>query len=167
MIQCDEDENCIKNTLEKILHAQRKHNNEHTHCETSCEQSIIKLLNPSCISKKNTVPFILYCDCEPFKVEGVTTFFDHCTNSEKFYCFTTFIFRIKDLKGDCAKLELLKFDSYEKCVSSNNSCSERCICSPCCQLHCKEVDDLIPTGVCVKLDISCFCGIQCLPAVCL
>jgi hypothetical protein len=159
---------CLKETLEKILYAQKKvkDKQEHNPCEISCNQSINELKYPSCNELKNTIPFILYCNaCEPFKVEGVTTFLDPCLKKERFYCFTTFIFKIKALKGDCAVLELLKFDSHGKCVSDNSSCSDRCICSPCCQLHCKEIDDLIPTGVCIKVDLSCFCAIQCLPAV--
>jgi hypothetical protein len=168
LTQDTNDEICVKRTLEKILYAQRKAENRgHSHCETSCEQSIDKLIDPSSNHSKNSIPFILYCACEPFKVEGATTFFDHCSKKEKFFCFTTFIFRIKDLKGDCAILELLKFDCHETCVSNSTSCNQNCICSPCCQLHCQDVDDLIPTGVCITVDLSCFCAIQCLPAVCL
>jgi len=27
------------------------------------------------------------------------------------------------------------------------------------------VEDLVATGICINLDLSCFCGITCLPAV--
>ena len=171
MNQCNDDDEilCIKETLENILLAQKQAEQEECKsCETSCINSIKQLLNSTFIHSKNTIPFILYCNsCEPFKVEGTTTFFDHCSNKQRFFCFTTFIFRIKGLKNDCALLELLKFECNEECISHNSECCEKCICSPSCQLHLQDVDDLIPTGVCIKVDLSCFCAIQCLPAVCI
>jgi hypothetical protein len=157
-----DDDICVKSTLEKILYAQNNVvNRAAADCEVSCEQSIDMLLNPIEEEPKNTIPFMLFCNgCETFKVNGVTTFFDHHSKKEKFYCFTTFIFKIKKLDKNCATLELLTIDPDGKPKHD-----EHCVCTPCSQLHCENVEDLIATGVCVKIDISCFCGIQCLPAV--
>jgi kynurenine formamidase len=111
----------------------------------------------------NTIPLILYCNLEPFKVEGVTKCFDHELNTEKFVCFTTFIFRIIDLEGDCAVLELLKFKNHYQCHPDIRDH----VCSSSCQLNGKDVSDLNATCVCIQVELSCFSAIQCLPAVCL
>ncbi|MFD2443224.1 CotY/CotZ family spore coat protein [Bacillus sp. CGMCC 1.16607] len=161
MEECQESSSCVKNTLEKILEAQKMSKKKECEaCKTSCENSIDKLLHQECNHSKNTIPFILYCNCEPFKVEGVTTCFDECSHREKFICFTTFIFRIKDLKGECAVIELLKIKNHDHCSPYSNNQP----CSLCCQLNCEDIDDLVATGVCLKVDLSCFCAIQCLPA---
>jgi hypothetical protein len=158
---CQDDSICVKKTLEKILWAQK--NAKKGGCEpssVSCNNSIKELLKPNGYSSKNTIPFILYCNgCEPFKIEGVTTHFDPYSNKEKFICFSTFIFRIKDLKDNCAVLQLLKIKF--------DPCRDKDLCSPCDQLDCADVDDLIPTDVCINVDLACFCAIQCLPPVCL
>ncbi|WML50090.1 CotY/CotZ family spore coat protein [Neobacillus sp. PS3-34] len=138
-------------------------------CNTSCNESIHQLLGESKKSKKpkkNTIPFILYCgDCEPFKATGVTTFSCH-SKKEKFACITSFIFRIKDIDNNCAVLELLKIKS-EKDHSSDTdkNCKSKDVCSPCCQINSKDVDDLEKTGICITVDLTCFCAITCLPAV--
>ena len=160
----DDDNLCVQETLKKILEVQKKvKKKECDPCKISCKHSIDKLLHFPYQNKKNTIPFILNCNCEPYKVDGVTTCIDPCSDKEKFICFTTFIFRIKDIKRECAVLELLKFRKHHQCSPSSNDH----VCSPCCQLHCEDVDDLISTGVCITVDLSCFCSIQCLPAICL
>ncbi|ETT87770.1 CotY/CotZ family spore coat protein [Viridibacillus sp. FSL R5-0477] len=161
MEKCHNDSKCVKKTLEKILHEQRNvRKKKNDNCEFSCQSPLGELFKPN---KNNTIPFILYCNCEAFKVEGVTTCFDDCSKKEKFVCFLTFIFKIVELKDDCVVLELLKFKNHNKCVANTKDH----ICSPCCQLDCEDVEDLISTCVCITVDISSFTGIQCLPAVCL
>ena len=148
-------------TVKRILERQKKTRGcccEGDKCKTSC---VRKGLGPIDTSGPNTIPFILYCGCDPYKVEGVTTCFDPQCGKEKFLCFTTFIFRVKKIKDDCAVLELLKFKNH-KCGSSKEHGH---VCTPCCQLHCENVEDLMPTGVCINTDLSCFCTIQCLPAI--
>ncbi|WML53363.1 CotY/CotZ family spore coat protein [Neobacillus sp. PS3-12] len=154
---CHHHNNCLKNTLEKILNEQRKVRKKE--CDIPSNGCFEHLGRTS----TNTIPFILYSNTEPFKVEGVTKCFDCDTNKEKFVCFKSFIFRIIDLEGDCAFLELLKFKNHHK---STSNCDDH-VCSPCCQVHCEDVDDLIATGVCIQVELSCFCAIQCLPAVCM
>ncbi|WHY88542.1 CotY/CotZ family spore coat protein [Neobacillus novalis] len=159
MEKCQIDEKkCLKTTLELILNTQRKMSKQKCDFNNS-----LSCLEPLGKTFKNTIPFILYGDLEPFKVEGVTTCFDNESNKEKFVCFTTFLFRVINLEGDCAVLELLKFKNHDKCVPNCNDHK----CSPCCQLHCENVDDLISTCVFMNVEISSFSGIQCLPAVCI
>lgn len=156
MGECHNDSHCVKRTLERILEAQRNiKNKKDDSCRTSC-------LRPLGMHPKNTIPFMLFCNCQPLKVEGVTTCFDEHSQKEKFVCFLTFVFKLIDIKGDCVVLELLKFKNHHTCVPNSHNHT----CSPCCQFNCEDVDDLIATGVCVTFEISSFNGIHCLAPVC-
>lgn len=156
---------CVKETLEAILHAQQIA--EKTTCTSSCTTFIEELLSPVNPHNKNSIPFILYCkDCTPFKAEGVHIEKEHCTGKKIFSCVSTYIFRISSLKENCAVLELLVFSNTSE-PHPNSCCCEDSeeFCSPCCQIDCEEVDELIRTGICINVDLSCICGISCLPAV--
>ncbi len=148
---------CVEEILEAILKAERKVEVDHKKKCSSCKESIEDLLEEERKKpKKNTIPFILYCGCEPFKATGVTT----CPGGPKdkrFACITSFIFKIKDLKGQCAELELLAFKSKKD--------GDKKLCSPCDQINYECVEDLVRTGICINVDLSCFCGVTCLPAV--
>jgi Spore coat protein Z len=150
---------CVKEVLAAIHKAQKKAKHEDS-CKTSCNSSLRELLGESKKPKKNSIPFILYTEeGVPFKATGVTTF----THSKqtKFACIDSFIFRIKDLDGKCAVLELLTFKP-SKCTKDP---FKKSICSPCSQIDCESVSDLIRTGICINVDLSCFCAVTCLPAV--
>jgi spore coat protein Z len=150
-------ESCVEEILEAILAAQKKVEKA-DECKNSCNESIKELLGKSKKSKKNTIPFILYCGgCKPFKATGVTTISTH-NHKKKFVCITSFIFRIVDIDDNCAVLELLTF-------KSNMKCEDKDLCSPCSQIDHEDVDDLIRTGICINIDLSCLCAITCLPAV--
>jgi hypothetical protein len=160
-------EACVEEVLKAILYAQCKAK-KHQDCHTSCCESFNELLGEKVKVKKNTIPFILYCgDCEPFKATGVTTYKSQ-KDKEKFACITSFIFKIKKVKDGCAVLELLVINP-EKCHSTDQekkyNCSE--VHSLCCQINHKDVHDLVNTGICITVDLSCFCAITCLPPVCL
>jgi hypothetical protein len=152
------DEHCVADVLKAIHKAQKKVKKEDG-CKTSCETSIKELFDDCKKPKKNTIPFILYCgDCDPFKATGVTKICHH-SKEKKFACITSFIFKVKDIKGQCAVLELLAFkpDKHSKDLGKN--------CTPCSQIDCRDVDDLVTTGICINVDLSCFCAVTCLPAV--
>lgn len=151
-------ENCVEDVLEGILKAQKKAKKD-SHCKTSCQQSIDDLLEEDKKPKKDTIPFFLYCDCKPFKGSGVAKY--HChSKHEKLKCVETFVFKIKDLDKDCALLELLIFKEDFKHASKDGK-----IHSPCDQIDHNSLDDLMGTGICITVDLSCFCAISCLPAV--
>ncbi|WP_430788262.1 CotY/CotZ family spore coat protein [Virgibacillus flavescens] len=153
---------CVKDVLEAIVEAQKKAQND-SHCRSSCKQSIEDLLGERRIMTKNTIPFMLYCGCEPFKGTGVLTY--SCHNEKKFKCINTFIFKIKELKNNCAVLELLIFKSdLNRPNDGSNECGKHGR-GACGQLDHKRVDDLIKTGICINVDLSCFCAVTCLPAV--
>ncbi|WP_433744453.1 CotY/CotZ family spore coat protein [Falsibacillus pallidus] len=150
-------EGCVEEVLEAILKAQNKVK-KLSECKNSCKESINDLLEEHKKPKKNTIPFILYCGCEPFKGTGVTTIHGP-HKKKKFACITSFIFKIKDLDNNCATLELLAVKPDKSSKDGQK------FCSPCGQLDCADVVDLVKTGICINVDLSCFCGITCLPAV--
>jgi hypothetical protein len=163
---CTEGKNCVKEVLEAILTVQKKAKKKYGY-DTSVYQTNDEQLGKHTKLKKNTIPFILYCkDCSPFRATGISMFHDSHSKKKQFICFTTFIFKIKELDNNCAVLELLTFKSEKK--PHGNSCS-KCdkdnACSPCCQVDFEEENDLSKTGIFVNVDLSCFCGISILPAV--
>ncbi|WP_035532238.1 CotY/CotZ family spore coat protein [Halobacillus kuroshimensis] len=146
--------NCVEDVLEAIVYAQDRV--EDDSCHTSCQQSIDSLLGDHKV-KKNTVPVILYCGCDPFKGTGVTTYSCHA-KKETFKCVHTYLFKVKDVHDGCAVLELLVFKSDWKDDSKQKH-------SACSQIDGKAVRDLAGTGICITVDLSCFCAVTCLPAV--
>src|SRR5690606_14917880 len=85
------DDNCVTDILYAILEAQRKAQH-HDSCASSCNESINDLLGKKRKSKNNTIPFLLYCDCKPFKGTGVTTYSCH-SKTKKLSCVESFVFR--------------------------------------------------------------------------
>ncbi|WP_442599217.1 CotY/CotZ family spore coat protein [Neobacillus sp. D3-1R] len=153
---------CVEDVLKAILHAQKKAKKDKECCDTSCKGSIQELLGEKNKVKKNTIPFILYCGgCEPFKATGVKTYCSRKSNEEKFACITSFIFKVKKVKNGCAVLELLTFKQDKSHMGKDSSHDH----SPCNQIHCRNVNDLKRSGICITVDLSCICAITCLPAV--
>jgi hypothetical protein len=146
---------CVEEVLAAILTAQKKVENDHKK-SCGCKDSIKDLLEEPKKPRKNTIPFILYCGCEPFEATGVTTY-PGGPKDKKLACITSYIFRISDLNDQCAELELLAFKPKKN--------EHRKICSPCDQIDCEHIDDLVRTGICITVDLSCFCAVTCLPAV--
>ncbi|AZU64748.1 CotY/CotZ family spore coat protein [Neobacillus mesonae] len=154
----DKKDSCVKEVLEAILKAQKKVSKMHREWKSSCNESINELLERHKRLKKNTIPFILYSGCGPFKGTGVTTL-PGSPKKKKFVCVSSFIFRIKKLDDNCAVLELLVFKPRK---SKSNAHKD---CYPCSLIDLEFVEDLMKTGICIKVDLSSFCGITCLPAV--
>ncbi|WP_070121715.1 CotY/CotZ family spore coat protein [Bacillus marinisedimentorum] len=146
---------CVKAVLEKIADAQRKITIDPR------EPSIQASIDESAKNKKNTIPFILYCGSKPFIAHGVMPSADYRRQKGSWLWFPTFLFRVKDIKGDCASLELLKLKEHPAFKTMNTNVE----CTPCCQLDYAEIDDLVPTGMHITVDVSCFSSIQCLPAL--
>lgn len=156
--------NCVEDVLEAILYAQEEAE-KHNHCHTSCKQSIEELLGEKKKIKKNTIPVILYCGCHPYKGTGVTTYTCH-SKKTKFKCIDTFIFKVKDIDKECAVLELLVFKSDLKSNKDRDGkCQSNDKQSACSQIDHQDMSDLVGTGICINVDLSCFCAITCMPAL--
>jgi spore coat protein Z len=152
---------CVIDILKDIVDAQ----NDVLHdCMTSCEQSIADLLGDTGGgSNFDTVPVILYCkDCKPFKGFGSRRSGDGCDVKGSFF------FRVKSVDEDgCAVLELLFADKWHGPVGDfEESPGELCHHhghdpkSPADQ----NCEDLRASGICITVDLNCFCHVTCLPA---
>lgn len=138
--------NCVCDILKDIARAQR--DITEMECDTSCERSIADLLGQTDVPNGlDTIPVILYCKntCKPFKGYGA-----HPRNIGKVV--SSFYFRVKSVSDDCcAVLELLR--------------------DPNCQQHNphnpaeQQTKNLRTTGICITVDVKCFCHITCLPAI--
>ncbi|MCT2535672.1 CotY/CotZ family spore coat protein [Aquibacillus koreensis] len=136
--------NCVADILRDIADAQTDLVSD---CTTSCEQSIADLLGEASPADNfDTVPVILYCkgNCKPFKGYGAR-------RPNLGFVFSSFYFRVKSVDEDnCAVLELLREPGDE----SNPH-------DPVDQ----DTSDLEVTGVCITVDLDCFCHVTCLPAI--
>ncbi|SFM48477.1 spore coat protein Z [Gracilibacillus orientalis] len=144
---------CVCDVVRAIADAQD--NAVGQQCDVSCLRSIQDLVSPVGGNGLDTVPFILYDKKgKPFKGFGAEV--DANGGPARFDCFSSFIFRVTEVDDDecCAVLELLVFDNDEK------TCGD-----PCEQLDNEKVDELERTGICITVDLNCFCAITCLPAV--
>ena len=107
----------------------------------------------------NTIPIMLICKdtCDFFMGSGIF----RKPNTMIFECFKTPIFRVTkflDSSECCVVLELLQPQNDEgKIPSSFIECdvffSDSCITR------------FVRTGICITVDLNCFCGVECLPAV--
>lgn len=154
--------NCVCDVVRAIAEAQ----NEVVEnvCDVSCERSIESLLDPAAANDLNTVPFILYGkDLQPFKGFGIDFRRNKNNNNEqKFECIESFIFRVKTVDEDCcAVIELLAFGEDDGKGGGNKNQED----TPCNQIDGQKLEDLVGTGICITVDLSCFCAITCLPAV--
>lgn len=151
---------CVIDILKDIVDAQNDVLHE---CTTSCEQSIADLLGDTGGSNFDTVPVILYCkDCKPFKGFGSKKSDDDCQVKGSFF------FRVKSVDDDgCAVFELLFAENNHGSVAGEESPDESWgrhhgfnPKSPADQ-SCKN---LRASGICITVDLNCFCHVTCLPA---
>lgn len=141
---------CVVDIVQEIVDAQN--DVVENCCTTSCEQSINDLLGETEPGNGlDTVPIILYCKdgCKPFQGFGALP--DNETPSGLDCLVSSFIFRAKKvLADDCAVLELV--------ACPGEDCGFK---SPCEQ----NTTDLEATGICITVNLRCFCHITCLPAI--
>ncbi|MFD1038231.1 CotY/CotZ family spore coat protein [Virgibacillus byunsanensis] len=159
-------ENCVCDVVRDIIDAQDQVTNNDNCCSTSCERSIDQLLSPTTNGNGNgatTIPFILYCkgDCLPFIASGV--FQDELGRSGNtfFGCFETPIFRAKKFVDEdecCVKLELLV------AVTEGGAFVEEGD-RVCDFFPGNSRRDFLATGICLTVDLDCFCAIQCIDPV--
>lgn len=137
---------CVADVLREIVAAQN--NVVGDCCDSSCEQSIANLLGESSPVQSNldTVPVLLYCkDCKPFKGFGAP-FNDIGDVVGSFY------FRVKSInERNCAVLELLRVENDP-------------VADPVSPVQ-QFTSNLEATGICITVDVDCFCHITCLPAI--
>lgn len=155
-----ESENCVCAILSNIADVQDQVDPippEESDCIVSCENSIQELLapiTPPTPPGPNTIPVILYCGCDPFKGFGVKK-----NAGGIFECVQTFVFRVSSVDEECcAVLELLETVPPTPPGTILPDVPE----TPCEQFPAKRFRR---TGICITMDLNCFCGVTCLEAV--
>ncbi|MBM6618246.1 CotY/CotZ family spore coat protein [Bacillus suaedaesalsae] len=130
--------NCVCDAVQNILDQQEAVEDQ---CPTSCYTN---LLAPTVAPGRDTIPFILYTKKgKPFSAFGGI-------GGDSF---RTPFFRVSNLDGCCATLELLEPDLNGGGVNDCTSDIEEIIC---------RTEELERTGFCIEVDLDCFCAIQCL-----
>ncbi|MFB4168347.1 CotY/CotZ family spore coat protein [Virgibacillus sp. JSM 102003] len=137
---------CVCDILREIVDAQN--DVVENCCDTSCERSISDLLGETDNGNGlDTVPVILYCkdSCKPFKGFGAHP--DDIGDVQ-----ASFYFRVKRVMDDCcAVVELLR-DPGDNDNNPKDPVDQ-------------DTNPLRATGICMTVDLNCFCHITCLPAV--
>lgn len=158
---------CVCDVVRDIVAAQDAViTNDHC-CSTSCEQSIEQLLSPQAEANGNTtIPFILYCkDCTPFIGSGVFQGQLGQSGNTFFGCVETPIFRAKKfVEGSdcCVKLELLLPVTEG---GSTPGQTDRVVSDVCRFFPGRSIRDFQATGICLTVDLNCFCSIACLDPI--
>ncbi|MDC3415270.1 CotY/CotZ family spore coat protein [Terrihalobacillus insolitus] len=160
-------EECVCDVVREIVRAQDAVINNNDCCTASCENSIRDLLSPSQVGNVNTtIPFILYCkDCDPFIGSGVFQGELGESGNTFFGCVETPIFRAKKfVEGSdcCVKLELLLPVTEG---GSTPGPTESGVSDVCKFFPGRSIRDFQATGICLTVDLNCFCGITCLDPI--
>lgn len=171
---------CIKEIVRRILNAQREAVDD---CVTSCENSIEDLLSRRVRSRRNetTIPFMLICkeSCKPFVGVGFVNDDRNRDRSRRrdFECIESPILRVRDfVRGSksCVNVELLlpvgrrrDGDHHGKDLGEERGHHDHHHHkdSFCDKFGRRRIDNFRETGVCITLDLDCFCGITCLDPI--
>lgn len=173
-----ESNGCIKDVVKRIIEAQRKVADVATgNCFTSCEQSINDLLSPSTgtrPARHTTIPFMLICkdSCRPFVGSGITSRGRGGTRRDYFECVESPVFKVRGFtqgSNNCVKLELLLpvhrkgqgGDSCDGDVGGGKHHKQ----SACGYFGHQKIHNFRETGICITVDLNCFCGITCLDPI--
>lgn len=181
---------CVKDVVRKIVDAQRKAMNEDSHsCATSCERSIDDLLSPDRHfrpTRYSTIPFMLVCKdgCKNFVGSGFTSRRGDRDGRRHghFRCVESPVFKVKGFKrgsDSCVNLELLEpvywrgprsgeYDDYSEDVAEAHHYGEHgghSSGSFCSAFGNRRIENFRYTGVCITVDLDCFCGISCLDPI--
>lgn len=178
---CYSSDHCIKDVVRKIVEAQVKAAEEAaTACTTSCEQSIEDLLSPSRPRRRprhTTIPVMLTSkNGKPFVGSGFVGRDRDGDRTGHFECIESPVFKVKGFvrgSNDCVRLELLlpvggrpgprggedKGDAGHGHHHSHDSHSF------CDKFGSRRIENFRETGVCITVDLDCFCGITCLDPI--
>jgi len=171
---------CVKDVVKQILDAQRKASEDDVHsCATSCERSIDDLLSPHHHHRPhryNTIPFMLISkDCnKPFVGSGFTSRRGRRgERRDHFRCIESPIFKVKGFQrgsDNCVTLELLepiyrRGGDGEDFGDGHHDHHSGCDCSICKGFGGRDIANFCYTGVCITVDLDCFCGISCLDPI--
>jgi len=162
---------CITDIVRNIVKAQhRAVESEEDTCVTSCDRSVADLLADFEPTRRRprhtTIPFMLYCQdtCKPFIGSGFHR------KRGKFHCVESPVFRVKNFvrgSNHCVLLEILKPVSGGggKPVSGGGDGGSSCCSKGICHHFSGNIENFKATGICITVDLRCFCGITCLDPI--
>ncbi len=170
---------CITDIIRRIVKAQHEAVDDVSRgCDTSCEQSIEDLLSTRPErrpSRFTTIPFMLYCkeSCKPFVGSGFVTRNRSGSNRGHFECLESPIFKVTNFvrgSDSCVRLELLLPVSHRRDGDGHKGHHEEhhqhgpqgTFCD---QFGRRRIDNFRETGLCITVDLNCFCGITCLDPI--
>lgn len=179
-----ESDDCIRDIVKRIVNAQLEAAEEGTRgCVTSCEQSIEDLLSP-CREKRpsryTTIPIMLFCkeNCKPFVGSGFVIRNRDGSRRSHFECLESPVFKVKSFvrgSNNCVRLELLLPVSGRRGGGSHKHEGEQIEeighhdhhpkGSFCDQFGSRRIENFRETGLCITVDLNCFCGITCLDPI--
>ncbi len=180
------DENCVADVVRGIVRAQRRAlEAEEDTCFTSCDRSIEELLSPFEENRErlrhNTIPFILFTKKgKPFTGVGVRRERDRRSDRHVFECIESPIFRAKSfVDGDenCVRLELLKpvrgrrhdhdhdHDHDHGHHGEHEEHGKHHEHEDFCDFLPRNTRNFRATGICITVDLDCFCAISCLEPI--
>lgn len=175
---CGKKDSCVCGIVREIVRAQDEvaGANANGCCSTGCDQAIRNLLSPIAANGNGngptTIPFALYCkgDCEPFIGSGVFSAPVGGSGMTALRCVKTPIFRAKkfvdkdkDREKDkcCVQLELLlPITMGGSTPGPSGDGTQICDYFPG-----NSIRNLQATGICLTVDLNCFCGIVCLDPI--
>lgn len=151
-------DNCVCEVLRAVADAQDEVDTD-VDCDVSCHRSIKELLAGAQTPTNglDTIPLILYCgDCAPFEGFGARMRPDG-GGPARLDCFRSFFFRVTSVDNDCcAKIELL---------TTRGDMGEG-FDDPCGQIQTGGArNEFFRTGICLTVDLDCFCAVTCLDPV--
>lgn len=161
---------CVADVVRDIVRAQRRvAEAEEDSCRTGCDRSIEELLSPALENvrrpRHNTIPFILFTkECgKAFTGVGVRK------GRDSFECIESPIFRVRsfvDNSRNCVRLELLEPVRSGRSESDGENRDHRHSCDgDFCDFLPNRTRNFRATGICITVDLDCFCGISCLDPI--
>ncbi|QOR67619.1 spore coat protein [Cytobacillus suaedae] len=132
------DFNCI---CEVVLNIRNLQDAKESECTSSCLRDLLEPVQ----TVGNIIPFLLYTN-----KEGLFNAYGNIGELLPGDFFKTPFFRVEDVReGCCATLSLLRPIFGAK--SSSDNVEDVC-----------SVSRLVNTDICIEVDLTCFCAIQCL-----
>ncbi len=167
-----ESRNCVKDTVRRILEAQREVAGSGLHdCRSSCERSIEDLISPGRerAGRHTTIPFMLTCrhTCSTYYGSGFCGNGGDLGRHGNFECVESPIFKVQGFvrgSNNCVRLELLLPENHHGPDAEGDFGGHHDKCGSVCKSVGHRFRNLRRTGVCITVDLDCFCAISCLPA---
>lgn len=156
--------NCVCDTLLAIVEAQDKISPTTDECTFGCSRAIQELVGGVNTTGADSIPVILICKgtCSPFQATGVRR---STSTTAPFDVVCGCVFRVIDVDPEtcCATLEILGIvpegqttPVFDLCEGKKKNNGFGCV------KNLENAKALARSGVCITVDLNCFCGVSCI-----